>query len=137
MNAKETQKYQKKPVPALIKLATEYFNRYVRNRDAVNGRVKCISCSTLVPLLGVHAGHYRASTFAATRFDERNVNGQCARCNTHLHGNLIDYRINLIDKIGLEEVEDIEMISRMPSKWDRFDLIDIIIKYKAKCKEFE
>ena len=37
-----------------------------------------------------------------------NVHKQCQPCNTHLHGNLVLYRVNLIQKIGLDRVEWLE-----------------------------
>jgi hypothetical protein len=46
------------------------------------------------------------------------------------------YRRNLVERIGLQEVEKIEMIAadRTPFHWDRFDLIEKIEYYKAKKK---
>ena len=37
-----------------------------------------------------------------------NCNKQCAPCNNHLSGNLINYRINLVKLIGVEKVEALE-----------------------------
>ena len=49
------------------------------------------------------------------------------------------YRINLVNKIGLERVEELEQIAqisnRTPYKNDRFLMIEIIEKYKLKVKE--
>lgn len=48
----------------------------------------------------------------------------------YLSGNLINYRAGLIKKIGLERVENLEMLAKVPGfKWDRFSVIAVILKY--------
>lgn len=80
-----------------IKEAQAAFNAWIRLRDAGQ---PCISC-------GRHhggkwnAGHYRSTGAAPElRFEPLNVHLQCEPCNTHLSGNLIPYRANLLQKIG-------------------------------------
>jgi hypothetical protein len=51
-----------------------------------------------------------------------------------LSGNAIDYRINLINKIGIEQVELLEG-PQEPKRYRRDDIIAIKAKYKAKAKE--
>lgn len=130
-------RYSNKTPKELIPIAVRYFHKYIKLRDSENGHFKCISCGQIKPIDQFNAGHYMASTYSATRFDPLNVSGQCIACNCHKHGNLIFYRKGLIEKIGLAEVEKLEMIARMRHKWDRYTLIDIIQTYKAKCKELE
>lgn len=139
MEAKPIQKYQKKSVPELIKLATKYFNRFIRQRDSKDGVFTCISCGVMKSVDKMHAGHYlSAGHHAVVRFDERNVHGQCHHCNTFLHGNLLNYRKGLERKLGLIQVADLELKSRMKGyKWDRFALIDIILTYQKKSKTDE
>lgn len=84
----------------------------------------------------MHAGHYlSAGHNAAVRFDEDNVHGQCAFCNTFKNGDLINYYKNLVIKIGEDAVEALEMRAKMKGfKWDRFALIETIEIYKLKKK---
>jgi len=87
-----------------LKEAQYYFNKYIRMRDEGKG---CISC-------GKHnekfdAGHYRSvGSHPQLRFNEINVHGQCRHCNSFLSGNLIEYRKNLIKRIGVDMVEWLE-----------------------------
>lgn len=83
------------------------FNAWVRLRDA---GLPCISCGRPASWPGQwDAGHYRSrGACPELRFDPLNVNKQCGPCNVHLSGNLIEYRIGLIRKIGLEKVEWLE-----------------------------
>lgn len=73
----------------------------------------CIACGK--PLnYGVRGGavdasHYRSRGAAPwLRFNVFNNNAGCVHCNRDLSGNLIPYRINLIEKFGLHRVERIE-----------------------------
>lgn len=78
----------------------------------------------------MQAGHYMAGTNSSVRFHELNVNGECETCNCFDPNHLVGYRKNLIDKIGLEAVEQLEIEAHKPHKWDRQELLDIIKKYK-------
>lgn len=93
-----------KPRAKWIKEAQQAFNEWIRLRDAGLG---CISCGTFAGKR--NAGHY-LSTGARPelRFDESNVHGQCERCNTYLHGNLIAYRTALLQRIGADGVARLE-----------------------------
>ena len=130
-------KYQSKSIPWLLNKATAVFNAWVRLRDSTTFSTstmgECISCGNWKEL---QAGHYYAAgKYSNLRFDEMNVNGQCVRCNYHLHGNLENYRLGLIRKYGEKKVEDLEIKAgwskRNPWKWNRFELIEIILKYKS------
>jgi len=132
MNAKTIQKYNKYTVSKLIKKAQEKFNRFIRERDLQhNDMFVCISCKGVKPKSQMNAGHYYpAGTCGALRFNENNVHGQCIKCNYHQHGNLTPYRKHLIEKIGLKEVERLDMMSKQPFKHDRIKLIELIEQYK-------
>lgn len=136
MKADLFKSHSKKSIPDLIKLAEKHFNKFIRLRDSKDEYFTCISCNQVKHTSLMHAGHYlSAGNNGSVRFDERNVHGQCSRCNTHLHGNLIPYRENLIRKLGFMEVEALEMKAKMRGfRWDRFTLIDIIETYKLKIK---
>lgn len=85
-------------------------NRYIFWRDF--GR-PCIACGRQLNY-GVRGGavdasHYRSRGAAPwLRFNVFNNNAGCVHCNRDLSGNLIPYRINLIEKFGLHRVERIE-----------------------------
>lgn len=122
------QKYSKKTIPQLIKLATKHFNAYIRERDKPLG---CISCGNPVQ----HAGHfYSAGHHSVHRFDEKNVNGQCLRCNNFLHGNLLKYRDGFLKKWGMEAYQFLEDHAHDKVKWDRWTLIHYIEKYRDKVR---
>lgn len=80
-------------------------NKYVRLRD--EGK-PCISCGRHHQGQW-HAGHYRSvGACPELRFEPLNIHRQCAPCNNHLSGNIINYRIGLIERVGAPAVEWLE-----------------------------
>lgn len=124
-----------KRIPDLIKEAQREFNSYVRERDRLAGHA-CISSNRPLDWTGnaVDAGHYR-STGAAShlRFAEDNCHAQSKHDNQFLAGNAVDYRLNLIDRIGFVRVDALENNNTV-HKWTREELIEIKDKYRAKTK---
>ncbi len=114
-----------------LKEAQAAFNAYIRARDA---ELPCISCARMHQGQW-HAGHYRAVSVApALRFHEDNVHKQCAPCNDHKHGNLIEYRAGLIHKIGRHAVEWLEG-PHEPKHYSIPDLQEIKQKYLRMARE--
>lgn len=115
-----------------LKDAQTTFNAWVRKRD--HGK-PCISCGTTSDIQYC-AGHYRTvGSCPELRFEPLNVHLQCNKnCNMEKSGNIIEYRINLIKKIGLERVEWLEG-PHEPKKYTIDDLKAIQTEYKAKIKE--
>jgi hypothetical protein len=105
------------------------FNEWIRERDKDK---PCISCGSA--LSGKYdAGHYyNANNHWNLRFDERNVHAQCVYCNRSLHGNLIEYRKGLINRIGAAELAAIDLIAHVTRKFTKDELKDIAEKYKVK-----
>ena len=125
----------------LLKLAQMTFNKYIRTRDSKVTN-KCISCNYTWGGLNhqrqAHASHYiSTSKSRLLRFNEDNVHLSCQICNTHLSGNLAEYRIRLIEKIGLEKVEKLERLANNnePCRYSVEDYKKIIDTYKQKIKD--
>lgn len=138
MEAKIIQRYAKKTIPQLLKLAQKHFNTYIRERDKKDGFFICISCNQPKALDQMNAGHYmNMGHHSRTRFDEENCFGQCVRCNLYLSGNLVGYRVGIVNKIGLEKVAALEIRAKEQVKWDKYGLIDIIETYKQKLKDLK
>lgn len=121
-----------------VKEAQTAFNQYVRTRDE---KKVCICCGK--PLVqggvggGFDCGHYRSVGSAPhLRYDENNAHGQTKQCNRWGAGRAVDYRIGLIDRIGLEAVEALEA-DQTPRKYSVDELKAIKAKYQAKTKELK
>jgi len=116
-----------------LKDLQKVFNRYIRLRDKDKG---CISCGK--PLIGKYdAGHYRTvGACPELRFEEFNVYGQCVHCNQHKHGNIVEYRIRLVERIGQDKVEWLEG-KHEPLKLSMNEIKELLTKYKRLCKGLE
>ena len=125
MTSETIKKYSKYSVAELKKKAQVVFNKWIRERDKYETCISCGSCSS------PQCGHYLSQGHhSSLRYNEYNCNRQCLRCNNFLHGNLINYRIGLIKKIGEDRVRQLEETPKKAYNWDRFSLINIIEKYK-------
>ena len=116
-----------KPLPKVLEQTQKVFNAYIRKRD--EGET-CISCGSNS---ANQAGHYfPVKGFSSLRYNELNVNLQCASCNMYKYGNQAMYRIGLVRKIGEEAVKNLEReaVNDRVKKWTRPELYEIINKYK-------
>jgi hypothetical protein len=107
------------------------FNRYIRLRDHDK---PCISCGRNHQGQW-HAGHYRSvGACPELRFEEANVHKQCAPCNDHLSGNIVEYRRGLIERIGIDQVEWLEG-NHEAKKYTIEEIKAIKAEYTHKAKE--
>lgn len=110
------------------------FQFYVRLRDAMpGGMTKCISCGKILPFDKMQGGHYCSRKHMSTRWSELNVHSECFVCNCMDGDHLIQYRKNLIKKIGEKKVEWIEAYCHESYKWSDFELVLMIKDYSKKC----
>lgn len=127
-----TNKKQKKQVVLSIKQlkskAQRVFNKWIRNRDK---DLPCISCQKWANKFD--AGHFWAmGSKSFLRYHEDNCHKQCSfKCNHNLSGNQGEYRIYLIEKIGIGRVDWLEKHRNDTHKFTRTELEEIIEKYKV------
>ncbi len=116
-----------------LKDTQQAFNAWVRARDAA---LPCVSCGRRHEGQ-YHAGHYRTvGANPELRFEPLNAWKQCAPCNNHLSGNLINYRISLLQKIGEEKVAWLEG-PHEAKKYTVDELKAMTADYRAKTKELK
>lgn len=118
--------------------AQKEFNIFIRLRDQLAGH-PCISSGRPLNWTGnaVDAGHYRSRGSAPhLRFDERNCHAQSKQENRYASGNVVDYRLGLIARIGLEAVEALEC-DQEPRRWSIDDLKQIKATYAAKVRDLK
>jgi hypothetical protein len=68
------------------------------------------------------------------RFDLDNIHKQCAPCNEHLSGNIANYRIELVKRIGQAGVDRLEGPAKQ-DKLTRDELIELKTLFKAMARE--
>lgn len=122
-----------KPRAQYVREAQQAFNEWIRLRDAA---LPCVSCGRHHEGQ-YHAGHYRTvGANPELRFEPLNVWKQCAPCNNHKSGDIVNYRIELVRRIGWERVEWLEG----PHEAKRYtieDLKKIKADYRALTRELK
>lgn len=112
-------------------------NAYIRLRDS--NKEKCISCNYEFKqdTRQIHASHFRpAGQVQQLRFNTLNIWASCSICNNHKSGNLVPYRITLIEKFGLEWVERLE--ANHETKKYTVEYLQRLIKvFRKKIKLYE
>ena len=127
---KKVKKENLQTVQELMKVAQVVFNKWIRQRD--KGEL-CISCQK--PPKKANAGHYFSSGgHKNVTFNEDNVHLQCEYCNTFLHGNLLNYQVEIQKKIGADRLILLHEEAHKTRKFTRDELHEIIKKYKNKLK---
>ncbi|KTC59091.1 recombination protein NinG [Pseudomonas savastanoi] len=116
-----------------MKDTQQAFNEWVRHRDMGE---PCVSCGRHHNGQW-HAGHYRSvGGHPALRFEPLNVWRQCAPCNTHKSGDLVNYRAELVRRIGIVNVEWLEG-PHEPQKYTVEELKALTAKYRALTRELK
>ncbi|MCP1446415.1 hypothetical protein J3D54_005547 [Pseudomonas sp. GGS8] len=109
------------------------FNEWIRLRDAA---LPCVSCGRHHEGQ-YHAGHYRTvGANPELRFEPLNVWKQCAPCNNHKSGDIVNYRIELVKRIGADKVDWLEG-PHEPKRYTIEELKTIKAEYRAKTKELK
>lgn len=115
--------------PTLLKKAQAAFNKFVRIRDE---NLPCISCGSMNT---AHASHfYAAGSYTGLRFNEDNCHFACISCNTFKHGNIHEYRQRLLQRIGKERLDKLDLSAALNrfKKYSRFELEQIILMYSKQ-----
>jgi hypothetical protein len=109
------------------------FNEWIRWRDAA---LPCVSCGRHHDGQ-YHAGHYRTvGANPELRFEPLNAHKQCAPCNNHKSGDIVNYRLSLLQRIGAANVDWLEG-PHQPRRYTIEQLKQIKADYRAKTKELK
>jgi hypothetical protein len=124
-------------LPQLKKKALDELATLVKLRAEQDNNLFCYTCGS--PLINhtsnCQLGHYLGrGCYAGLTFHPDNTRLQCYRCNCHLSGATIEFRIRLIAEIGIERVDKLESERHTPLKLSRLEYIDLIAKYREEIK---
>ena len=124
---KQVKKAKQMPLSQLKKKVQRVVNEYVRERDK---NLPCISCGKVKPLTAGHFWTQGAHGFL--RYNLDNIQGQCLSCNSFKSGNLNEYRLGLIKRIGVDRVEDLDKKAHATRDYTREELEQIREDIKQK-----
>lgn len=121
-----------------LKTADKWFSKFIRIRDAdENGIIICISCGKPVHWTKADAGHFIKRQFKSLRYNEKNVNGQCRKCNWLLQGNDINYAKGLVKKYGEGILDELLATKNRTLPLGRFELKHIADYYRMKFNQLK
>lgn len=132
--AKKTEKQK------LIDKLDDVFQMCIRYRD----NFTCITCGKRFPVgerKELHAGHYVGRGNYSTRWDEENVNAQCAGCNLKQnHGDAEiwhRYEVELELKYGKGTVERLLIKKHQIFKYNKGWMLDEIKFYEEALERYK
>jgi hypothetical protein len=107
---------------------------YVRARD--EGK-PCISCGNEWKP-NFHAGHgYKAETYETLKYHLHNINGQCEQCNLRKDGDFAGYSLNLPDRIGLENYNELVRLAGIDKQRSKVWNLDNLKEVRNLIKEIK
>lgn len=116
-----------------LREAQRHFNTWIRCRDE---GLPCIACNKPMNKK-INASHYKTvGAHPELRFEPLNCHSGCEACNTYLSGNIVNYRINLIKRIGIDKVEWLEG-SHEEKHYSVEEIKEIGKKYKQLVRELQ
>lgn len=126
MRSSKTKKLAKKK-------ADKYFSEYIRKRDSNNGVATCITCGKITGQFD--CGHFISRRFEATRYDEKNSNAQCLKCNRFQNGNQFEHGRAIDEKYGLGTADELFLKSKQVCRRKQRDYEWIAKEFKQKSEE--
>ena len=119
----------------LWRLVSEYVRKSACNHE---GYIRCVTCKKMKEYSQIDAGHFLPKKKgSAVYFDLRNIHAQCTSCNRFQHGNIHAYYDFMLEKYGLEVIEELKEIAAKPLKLTRSDYYEMIEDFKQKLSQLE
>jgi hypothetical protein len=119
MTSKNTVKYWKKK-------CWDLFSEVIRLRDC-NGGVygNCVTCGARKHFSELQCGHFIPGHHNSVIFDLRNAHAQCFHCNIGLKSNPIRYYKFMLDKYGVEVIDELDKLDGETKQFKVFMLKEI------------
>lgn len=124
---------------SLENILDTWFSKYIRLRDADEfGICTCITCGTRKKWDSgfMDCGHFQTRQHLAVKYNEKNCNAQCRRCNSHEGGRQYEHGIAIDKKYGKGTAEMLILLSKargnkLGDQWYE----EMIKVYKDKVKK--
>ena len=112
------------------------FSQFVRLRATDHrGMGECYTCGAVRHWSEVDAGHFMSRACMSTRWDEKNVQFQCKRCNGFRSGEQFKFARRLDADFGEGTAEKIEQMSNQTRKFTTAELEALIEVYNRKLRK--
>ena len=123
---------------ALEKKLDKEFSYYIRRKDAdEGGTVSCVTCGGLGFWKDMDCGHFIKRQHRSIRWDTRNCDVQCRRCNHFMGGRQDDYSQYIIRTYGQETFEELMQLKYQTKKHSRTEIEEMIEQYQELNRELD
>ena len=120
----------------LVKKLDKIFSIYIRIRKTDDsGYGNCYTCNANHHWKGVDAGHFMSRACMNTRWDPKNVQFQCKRCNGFRSGEQFLFSKELDLEYGNGTAETLQEESRITAKFSILQLRDMYSNYKCLVEQ--
>ena len=121
-----------KTISKLKKELDAVFSLFIRLRDATSeGLVQCITCGVVKHYKSMHNSHFQSRRHLATRWNEKNCDVGCVKCNIFNFGEQYKFSIALDSKYGEGTSEELEILATGTWKITRVEYEDFVFYYKS------
>jgi len=123
----------KKPltIPKLKAKVWKVFSKYIRQKYAKRGMVRCYTCGVVKPIKEMQCGHGLGGRGNSILFDEEIVRPQCVSCNIFRGGNYDIFHAKLIKENGVEWFQKKVKQKQETKQFTRKELEELYEKYKT------
>ena len=113
-------------------------HEYIRLRDKYK---PCISCNSFWNV-DFQAGHFfKAELYSNLKFNDKNINGQCRKCNLRLDGNFDGYKKGFKERFGVSQFNKLDKkaseYKQQDFKFNREDLKEDLKIYNELLKKLK
>ena len=119
-----------KTISKLKKELDKWFSLFIRLRYSEEGLVQCFTCGVVKHYKLMHNSHFQSRKHLATRWNEKNCQVGCVKCNIFNFGEQYKFSIALDGKYGEGTAEELEFLARTIMKVSRIDYEEKISYYK-------
>ena len=124
-------KIKKKSRSSLVTELDRVFSIFIRTRNVnAEGITKCFTCGKTAHWKELQCGHFISRRHYSTRWDEKNCQPQCSRCNIFNQGNAPVFAQRLIAKYGSDILDLLIAKKNNTFKASNFELEVLISEYK-------
>lgn len=132
----------KKPKRIKKSAVWNVFSKYIRLRDCLNTTgdpeyLLCVTCHERKHLKDAQGGHFIPGRHNGVLFDERNVHGQCMRCNIFLKGNPVKYYRFMLTTYGQSTIDELETLDSTLKQFKQPELLELRDLYVRKLKALQ
>lgn len=133
-----TTKKKNPTVSQLDKKLWKVFSEFIRLRDSdEKGFCKCFTCGRIKFWKDLDCGHGIGRQHKSTKYDEKNNQAQCKRCNGFEGGMREIFKQHMDKKYGTGTWDLMELKSKKPAKWSVFEYQALINYYAPEVEKMK